>query len=390
MKKLSCILTVLFVSCFFCNAQKSQDKNATEDYLNVYQKYLSGLKNTNCSMYPSCSNYAKMVFQDYSFPKAMVMTADRLTRCSHDLDMYTTTYIYGFPAAVDFPPSRSIPDGLIVDYTNSQVYTSNQMKNDTVAYSNDFIVYLINQKNYQGALYEIDKTLFKLNREGLTNVDLYAYKLKCFEGLKRYGDGIDAFERSFPQKVTNSYSTLFCVARLYDLMGNDVYSTKYYEKAASIYSADQSMAHPYSELGKLYAKQKRYADAKIALKDKLALDNNYNAYNSSIGVIEEMKSFKNKSKPIAMVLSIIPGGGYFYTKQPKSAVTALLLNGTLGYAAYTSFKSKNYGVGAILSVISLSFYLGNIVGASNSAIKYNNSFERKSLDQLHTINPFIN
>lgn len=82
----------------------------------------------------------------------MVMTADRLTRCSHDLDMYTTTYIYGFPAAVDFPPSRSIPDGLIVDYTNSQVYTSNQMKNDTVAYSNDFIVYLINQKKLSGSL----------------------------------------------------------------------------------------------------------------------------------------------------------------------------------------------------------------------------------------------
>lgn len=381
---------VLFVSCFFCNAQKSRDNNATEDYLNVYQKYLSGLKNTNCSMYPSCSNYAKMAFQDYSFPKAMVMTADRLTRCSHDLDMYTTTYIYGFPAAIDFPPSRSVPDSLIVDYTNPPVYISSQMKNDSVGFSTRFIIYLINQKNYQGALYEIDKTIFRLKRNGLTNADLYAYKLKCFEGLKRYDDGIDAFEKLFPKKATNSYSTLFCVAHLYDLMGNDVSSTKYYEKAASIYSAEQSMAHPYSELGKLYAKQKRYDDAKTAFKNKLALDDNYEAYNSSIGVIENMESFKNRSKPVAMVLSIIPGGGYFYTKQPKSAITALLLNGVLGYASYTSFKSKNYGVGAILSVMSLSFYLGNIVGAGNSAIKYNNSFDRKSLNQLHAINPFIN
>lgn len=390
MKKLASILIVLFVSCFFCNAQKSRDNNAADDYLNVYQKYLSGLKNTTCSMYPSCSNYAKMAFQDYSFPKAMVMTADRLTRCSHDLDMYTTTYIYGYPAAVDFPPSRSVPEGLIVDYTNPPVYISSQMKNDSVDFSTDFIVYLINQKNYQGALYEIDKTIFGLKGNGLTNADLYACKLKCFEGLKRYADGIDAFERLFPKTVTNNYCTLFSVARLYNLMGNDESSITYYEKAASIYSAEQSMAHPYSELGKLYAKQKRYDDAKTAFKDKLALDDNYEAYNSSIGVIENMKSFKNKSKPVAMVLSILPGGGYFYTKQPKSAITALLLNGILGYASYTSFKSKNYGVGAILSVMSLSFYLGNIVGAGNSAIKYNNSFERKSLNQLHAINPFIN
>lgn len=371
---------------FTCSAQEVDRRGAAGDYLTIYQKYLSGLKNTRCSMYPSCSNYAKMAFQDHSFPIAMIITADRLTRCSHDLEMYPTTYRYGFPASVDFPPNRLIPDGTIVDYTKPPVFANNCLKRDSTAHSIDFIAFLINQKNYQGALYEIDKQLF----EGNANVNLYAYKLKCFEGLNRYKDGILAFEQSFPVSATSDYYTLFCVAHLYDLIGDNGSSVHYFEKAAGLFAPNNSSAHPFSELGKAYFKKELYENAKSAFRNKLFVDNNLDAFNSSIGIIQEVESFPRKKKNIAMALSIIPGAGYLYTHQPKNALTALIINGVLGYASYTSFKSKNDGVGAILSVLGLSFYLGNIVGSGNSATQYNESIKRKAFERLQTINPFIN
>ena len=369
-----------------CRAQPVEIHKAAGDYLNVYQKHLSALKNTRCSMYPSCSNYAKMVFQDYSFPVAMVLTADRLTRCSHDLSMYQSTYNYGFPAAIDLPKSRSIPDGIIENFSKPPVFIATNR--DSSVTSTDFIVFLINSKNYLGALYEIDKMLFE--KRGARTVDLYAYKLKCYDGLNRYKEGILAFEQSFPKEAKVDYNTLFNVAHLYDLMGDNKNAVRYFEKAASRYSPNQTSAHPFGELGKVYTMQKQYSDARMAFQNKLAVDNNIDAYKSSICVIQNLESYKKKNKNVAMALGIIPGVGYLYTDQPKNMITALILNGILGYASYTSFKSGNYGVGAILSVLGLSFYIGNIVGTGNSAVRYNERFERTAQTQLESINPFIN
>lgn len=387
-KQIYCMLLMAYFGCSLCVAQDFQTHRAADDYLGVYQRYLSGLKNTRCSMYPSCSNYAKMVFQDYSFPVAMVLTADRLTRCSHDMDVYQTTFIYGFPATVDFPPSRPTPEGVIVDHFIPQVYVGNHFSGDSLASPLDFITYLINQRNYQGALYEIDKQLFK--NSNLSDVSLYSYKLKCYEGLNQYQDAILAFEQSFPVSAKNDYYTLFNVAHLYSLVGDTNTSITYYEKASTFYSPGHPYSHPFSELGKMYTTQKQYEKAKIAFQNKMTVDDNLEAYQSSINIIQELEAFNGKKKGIAMALSIFPGGGYFYTNQPKNALTALILNGVLGYASYTSFKSQNYGVGAILGVLGLSFYIGNMVGSGNSATKYNESIERRALDRLQVINPFIN
>lgn len=385
MKKLSFFLWLFLLSGVFCH---SQGNGAADDYLNIYQRYMSGMKNTRCSMYPSCSNYAKMVFNDYSFPKAMILTADRLTRCSHDLNMYQTTFRYGFPSAVDFPDTRVVPEGVIVDYSRPPVFVGNTCYNVAHPRFGRFIAFLINQKNYQGALNEIDKVLFKGSLRN--DSDIYAYKLKCFEGLNRYQDGILAFEQSFPDPIKKDYQVIVNVAHLYELNNNNVASLKYYEKAALLYKSDRDKVHPFSELGKIYAKRGQYEDARSAFQNKYYVDKNYDAYQSSLRVIDDMELFKGKSKKMAMVMSVIPGAGYVYTKQPKNALTALILNGVLGYASYTSFKSKNYGVGFIMSMLTLSFYIGNIVGSGTSAERYNDSYERRALDNLQSINPFIN
>lgn len=39
-------------------------KKAANDYVSFYQKHLSAIKNAQCAMYPSCSNYGKVVLEN--------------------------------------------------------------------------------------------------------------------------------------------------------------------------------------------------------------------------------------------------------------------------------------------------------------------------------------
>ena len=52
-----------------------------------YQNYLGKIKGSYCPMYPSCSNYGSEAIKKYNF-KGILITFDRLHRCSHDLKQY--------------------------------------------------------------------------------------------------------------------------------------------------------------------------------------------------------------------------------------------------------------------------------------------------------------
>ena len=47
-------------------------------------------------------------------------------------------------------------------------------------------------------------------------------------------------------------------------------------------------------------------------------------------------------------------------------MTAFAVNALLAYATYTSIKAENYGIVALTSFFSLSFYIGNINGAGKA------------------------
>ena len=55
--------------------------------IHFYQDYLGKIKGSYCPMYPSCSEYGRIAISKYNF-KGILMTIDRLNRCSHDLENY--------------------------------------------------------------------------------------------------------------------------------------------------------------------------------------------------------------------------------------------------------------------------------------------------------------
>lgn len=80
---------------------------------------------------------------------------------------------------------------------------------------------------------------------------------------------------------------------------------------------------------------------------------------------------KFKNKYYALCYSIIPGGGYFYTRRIQTGFSALITNCLFSFATYECFKKRETGLGTVCSVFSISFYLGSIYGSLQAVTNYN-------------------
>ncbi|MFZ3103037.1 MAG: membrane protein insertion efficiency factor YidD [Desulfitobacteriaceae bacterium] len=50
-------------------------------FINLYQKFISPLKQPSCRFYPTCSEYAIQAFQKYGFVKGMRKSVIRILKC---------------------------------------------------------------------------------------------------------------------------------------------------------------------------------------------------------------------------------------------------------------------------------------------------------------------
>lgn len=79
-----------------------------------------------------------------------------------------------------------------------------------------------------------------------------------------------------------------------------------------------------------------------------------------------------KSPKKAKVLNaILPGAGYYYVGQKKSALTSFLINALFTAAAYQFIHHGYYAAGAITASLELGWYMGGINGAGIEATEYN-------------------
>ncbi len=70
--------------------------------LNVYQKHISVLISAECLYSLSCSRYSREALNKYGFFPGILLSADRITRCS-------------FFCSKDIPDSKFNDDGLVQD-----------------------------------------------------------------------------------------------------------------------------------------------------------------------------------------------------------------------------------------------------------------------------------
>ena len=79
-----------------------------------------------------------------------------------------------------------------------------------------------------------------------------------------------------------------------------------------------------------------------------------------------------KSPKIARRLNaILPGAGYYYVGQKRSALTSFLINSLFTWASYEFFHRGYIGAGCITASLEAGWYLGGINGAGIEAHEFN-------------------
>lgn len=384
--KLFLLLVLVSETVAQVQAQPLIHGSAANDYIGLYRKHLSGMLRSRCQMYPSCSHYGMMVFEDYLFPVAMTMMADRMIRCGNHREFYRQVeFNNGSLRMLDFPPSRQ-EEAKLASFRLRNVAAETIIPNDSMSRAIQFTNLLINGHCYASAMLEIERLLY-YDSSYVRESALYVNKLRCYEGMGKYSEGLLFFESGIPAWLKSNYKVLYTAAHLYDLVDDSRKAVACLE--ASALHWDSNEVHPFGELAIAYTKESMFDKAMVALERKLSVDGNLSAFASSKAAVERLESTKYKNPTVAMLLGTFPGAGYLYAGQPGSALTSLLVNVALAYATYTSFKTENYGLGIVVGLFSASFYIGNIAGSGNGAIRYNDRVKRDAINELRIINPFI-
>jgi hypothetical protein len=79
--------------------------------------------------------------------------------------------------------------------------------------------------------------------------------------------------------------------------------------------------------------------------------------------------------------ALVPGAGYLYIGQKKSALTAFLLNGLFIAAAYEFFHHGHVAAGIITASFEAGWYFGGIYGAGEEAKYYNERIYEQTATQ---------
>lgn len=381
-------LFILFLWVIPRAVAQSDRGNATDEYISFYQKFLSSQKNSRCAMYPSCSSYGKMVFKEKPFMEAITLLTDRIMRCSHERNLYDITYEYGYRSAVDYPYYKNLPDHILYnkrELPHVDVLRIGQTSDDVLP----FINHLINKEEYQSAMIEIERKLF-FDKQCL-NPTFYVNKLVCYRGLGDYEKGIFEYEVEFPKFTKNVDAVNMQVALLYYLTSNNQNALSVLDRILTkgVTTESQKKAHILKAI--IYLNERNIQEGESMFREVSSWGVNKELYESNLNILRNIKEQKKKSPSLARILSIIPGGGYLYTNHKGSALTAFVINSLLGYATYTSVKSKNYGVAGVCGFLGLSFYIGNINGAGRSAVRYNERRYNECIRKLESNNHiFIN
>jgi putative membrane protein insertion efficiency factor len=359
---------------------EQDSESAANDYISFYQKYISGIRGQACPMQPSCSNYALQAIKDRSIVSGMIMSTDRLIRCGHDHKYYESVPV-GLTYKLHDEPihNNSIRSDFDFNYSNNGnrfAYSDTLNDDSTLIY----IKKLINNGYHSEALQAILYHEFSISD---FNLELFINKIICLSTAGEFEKAIFDYEVRCSEEFKKNSDLAFQIALIHYKLGN-------YDKA--LFTNNISIEHCHSKFlkpkliilnGILYANKIEWEKSKESYQKLTDFEGYERVAKSSINLTEQAIHQKNKKPFLAATLStLLPGAGYAYTNHKQTAISALIVNGLLAYATYSSFKTGNYGMSALTGVFNLSFYISNIYGSAQSAKRYNSHQKKSLINQL--------
>ncbi len=192
--------------------------------------------------------------------------------------------------------------------------------------------------------------------------EIQYYILFCYYLAKRYDDAIYFFEHSDLSRVDETFSSFHdLLVILYDCYNRN----KDYEKIKKTLDIIQKN---YPETAKKLQLSTILFEANI---DNIKMLSDSNLVNVDLKPLINEYEAQKKSVSKAQFLNIIPGMGYLYLGQKRSALTSFLINGLFIFAAYEFFHNGYVAAGIITTGFEAGWYFGGIYGAGLEAKYYN-------------------
>jgi hypothetical protein len=211
-------------------------------------------------------------------------------------------------------------------------------------------------------------TNFKRARILLEDNNLYRkkeinyYLMLTYFLAKKYEDVIDVFNKSTLDRVDKSFEAYHdLLIILYD-------SYKELDQKDKSNRIQELLEDYYPNEEKKIVLSSALINADIPKLEQIALTPPPNEK-----IIDLVNTYYQNKKSVvaAQLLNIVPGAGYLYIGQKKSAITSLLLNASFIYASYEFFKRGYTAAGIITVSFEAGWYFGGIYGAGEEARFYN-------------------
>ena len=343
-------LFLLSTALIFSNISNSQidirpkKHSHSQTLISIYQKSISNQLSGNCTSYPTCSAYARQAYSEYSPARATLLACDRLIRCGNDHNL-PIVRISGIPYAYDpldyglrIFNSKPQSDSLLRCLDSSKLTTLRFLssKKDT----NTPIAFLSNILTQ------------RLSRNCRNDLNVELSKL-----FRRNGDPDAMIDSLRPAHNSGHVSSSEELVKIYLEIGN-------FQQASVIAASMPASDSPIQKVCRVLNSD--FGDPKITF--------------DSSRLLQDYERLLSKKPNLAAILSIVPGGGYFYAGQPESAVSAILLTSIFGSLAREAYKKEMPVLTGISIAIGGSFYLGGIVGSKRSMIRYRDTLRQKIVD----------
>ncbi len=367
--KLSLKIVLFFSLITSLNAQSFFETSGKIAFL-FYDEVMAPQKSyvSSCQFYPSCSKFSKKSIKRYGFFKGILATTDRLTRCSggnlngslypnHNGLLYDppkANYVFGKGGLWKTELFLQKATG-----TKKSKTSKNFRLAENLFYTNDYDLSILELKRIEISSEDISiknraKLLISLNCLFKKDYDCARNNVESIVTKKKV-IGKNALIINFIANDADG-ANLLNKNHLKTNLKNDVYSPKLLSKL---------LIYTYLKLEQLDSLKAAYGYMKKHnfLKNPKIIQK----------TLDEFDEIPSKSPVLAGAMStILPGSGYAYSGEIKEGLAAFLVNGLLGWGIYSLFANNNTGSGILTSMVSLPFYLGNIVGSINSAQLYNN------------------
>lgn len=219
------------------------------------------------------------------------------------------------------------------------------------------------------------------NDEQARRLEIQYDILLCYFLGMRYDEATESFEKS----------DLACVDKTFPA---------YHDLLLILYECYREMDNPEKQNRIYDLMEKSYPDTAEKLKlsrairegDLNQVDCFAEGFQHSSYLDDLLCYYNSKKKSVAkaqLLNALLPGAGYLYIGQRKSAFTAFLLNGLFITAAVQFFRYNHVAAGIITAGFESGWYFGGIYGAGEEAKYYNERlYERKASTVLNDHNLF--